>query len=761
MNRRRRWLVAAAGALLAPWLVFRLAVRLGGFPLARLEPNDAASLTVLAAGGEVLRQSASGSGGRQSWVPLTRIGEHLVHATLAAEDHRFYQHHGVDPRGVLRAAWLNLRAGRIAFGGSTLTMQLVRLLGPDGRPARVRGLGAKWEEAVVAARLEREVTKPVILEQYLNRVYYGNGVWGAESAANFYLGKPASALSAGEAAFLAVLPRSPRRYNPLEREGLANALARRERILTRMQHLGWLTRDQANLAAHTPMVLRRDRPGFLAPHFVDHVLGEGRDAGGGTLTTTLDAPLQRALEVAVGEHLASVGGRAISQAGLVVLRNHDGGIVGMVGSGGYFDAAHDGAANVTTLRRRPGSTLKPFVYGLALERGDSPASLAYDAILPGEAHAPYVVDVRQHGLGRYREALAGSYNLAAVHTLARVGAAALADRLHAAGLTTLDRAGGYDVSLAIGDAEVKLLELTGAFAAFGNGGQPVRPHGLVAVHPPGGALLPAPRAPRPPAIFSRDIAYLVYDMLADPDARRPMFGSNTPTHLPFSFAIKTGTTRGYTDNLALGTTREFTVGAWAGNFDGTPTDGMMAMHGAAPLVRAALVALAARFGPPTAPERPPGLREAEVCPLSGKAPGRFCRHRKRELFAAGTLPDPAAACQMHARHCNRDVVIYPEVVRPWARAVKLTRPADEACAAPTTRGPLRIVFPLEGARFALDPHRSLQHQIPPLRALPAGAPVRWSIDGIAAERWTPSRGQHIARAELAGADASEVRFSFD
>ncbi len=647
----RRAALVLAAAMVVPPLGWWVAVHVGSFPPERLEPRHAASLTVLDADGAVLRQDATAAGGRESWVPLERISAHLRDATIASEDRRFWKHAGVDPVGVLRAGWLDLLRGRAAFGGSTLTMQLARLLEPH--PRTLRG---KAYEAVIAGRIERVLSKREIFEQYLNRVYYGNGAWGAEAAARFYFGKPAAALSLGEGAFLAVLPRGPEAYDPFRH--FQAAIGRRRHILGLMQDSGLITPAARDVAEKTPLVFRREHPELRAPHFVEHVLAQldPDERAGATIETTLDRPLQQRLEIAVRDHLEAVGGRGISQAGVVVIRNRDGAVLAMVGSRDYFDARHAGAVNVTTIRRRPGSTLKPFVYGLALEAGDSAATLAYDVVLPGETRETYTAEVKQHGAARYRESLAGSYNLAAVHTLARVGTPALVQRLRRAGLTTLDAPDEtYPLSLAIGEAEFRIIEYTGAFAAFGNGGRAVAPRAITRVRVPG-------RAQREPAIaastpvFRPDVAFLIFDILSDPDARRPMFGSSAPMNVDFPVALKTGTTRAYTDDLAFGTTAEYTVGAWGGNFDGSPTAGVMAMQGAAPLVRSAFVALAARFGPPTAPARPPALERGAVCALSGMLPGPDCPH-KHETFAAGTRPHQL--CTWHRRACGRREVKYP------------------------------------------------------------------------------------------------------
>jgi penicillin-binding protein 1C len=707
----------------------------------------------------VLRQDATAAGGRETWVPLPRVSQHLIDATIASEDRRFWKHAGVDPVGVLRAAWLDLLRGRAAFGGSTLTMQLARLVEP-----RRRNLWGKVKEAVIAGRIERAFDKHEILEHYLNRVYYGNGAWGAEAAARFYFGKPAAALSLGEGAFLAVLPRGPEVYDPFRH--LDTALRRRRHILGLMAAAGTVSAADRELAERTPLVFRREHPELRAPHFVEHVLAQLAPAeeAGVTVDTTLDWALQRRVEIAVRDHLETVGGRGISQAGLVVIRNSDGAVLAMVGSRDYFDSRRAGAVNVTTIPRRPGSTLKPFVYALALEAGDSPATLAYDVVLPGETRETYTHEVKQHGHGRYRESLAGSYNLAAVHTLARVGPAALVERLRRAGMTTFpDPPESYPLSLAIGEAEFRIIEYAGAFAAFGNGGRAVVPRAITRVRVPGGHTYVPPVAAEPPQVFSPEVAYLVFDMLADPDARRPMFGSSAPMVLEFPVALKTGTTRAYTDDLAFGTTAEYTVGAWAGNFDGSPTAGVMAMQGAAPMVRAAFVALAARFGTPTAPARPAALERGEVCALSGMLPGADCPH-KHESFVPGTRP--RALCTWHRRVCGRREVAWPPELAGWARAHGLMPPRRFDCPQAArgredvASGALAIVYPADGARFLLDHERPAAAQRPPLRAIPAGGPVRWTIDGVAADEWLPAPGSYVVKAAVGGVER-EISISFE
>jgi penicillin-binding protein 1C len=726
----RRIAIGFAGMFVALWITWTIAVRAGDFDEHLLDKQTASSLQVVDANGLLLRQEATSAGTKERWVTLDRISPHLIHATLASEDNDFYEHAGVDWSAMARAAWLNVKGGE--FGGSTITMQLVRLTANTER-----SWSGKLRQMLLAARLERQLGKREILEQYFNRVYYGNGAWGAEQAARVYFDKDAAELSVGEAAMLAVIPRGPTHYDPFF--AAPRAFERRSHILSLMQKHGYLSAEDRALAERVELNLDKTRPHFRAPHFVEWVkerLPKGFEKGA-TIRTTLDVDLQTKAEVALANHLADLHARNVTQAAVVILRNDDGAILAMVGSKDFHDRAA-GAFNGVTARLRPGSTLKPFVYGAAFERGDTPASMAYDIVLPEDAHEFYTKDVRAHGFARYREALAGSYNLSAVHTLQRVGVAPVLRKLRAAGLATLDRPDAeYDWGLAIGHAETRLIDLASAFTAFGRGGIPIVPRAIDAATTTKGETWSEPVTQRE-RIFSTEISYLLYDILSDPDARKPMFGDRVPLNLPFPVALKTGTTKAYTDLWAIGVTREYTVGVWAGNFDGSPTHHVMSTEGATPLVRAAYTAIAARFGDPTGIERPPTIVTAEVCPLSGKRPGPHCEHHKREVFIVGQIPEET--CDWHQVVCGQPSIVYPKVVRPWARAAG--RPLPPTCEKPDPNAAVAITYPVEGARFMLEPHRPAKLQKPPLNALPADPDLRWTIDGVPADAWVPTPGTH-------------------
>jgi penicillin-binding protein 1C len=654
MTRRRKLLIAAV-LMALPILGAALSILLVPYPIEELTASSATSLRIVDRDGRLLRQLALERGGRAEFVPLSEVPPLLVLCTLHGEDRRFYEHPGVDGRALLRALWLNLRAGRLAYGGSTITMQLVRLVSPHRR-----SLLGKLRDVQAALRLERALPKAAILEQYLNRAYYGNGAYGVMAAAQLYFGKPAGSLSDGEAALLAVLPRAPSAYDPYRH--LQAALSRRRHVLGLLHARGVLDRAAVSRIEATKIVLQQGAPAssrpppvFRAPHFVDYVLAQlppDVRAAGGTVRTTLDLLLQERLQHLTREHIAARAHRGVRQAGVVVLEGRSGAILGMIGSPDYFDSRHGGQINITTTPRHPGSALKPFTYALALERGDTPATIAWDVI---DGFADLKVrnaDQRQHGPVRYRTALACSYNLSALHVAERVGPGRLLTRLRQAGLETLTgSAKEYGPLLTLGAGPVRLLDLAAAYGFLINGGLVVPPHAM-------GGARSAPRR-----LFDEGVSWLVMDMLADPAARRPAFGDDLPFDLPYRVAAKTGTSGGFSDNVAVIATREYLVAAWAGNFDGPGLHGVLAMAGAAPLARAALLAAAGERRL-TLPERPPQVIERPVCVLSGQAPGPHCPTRN-EHFLLGAAPQ--RPCTWHRLDAQgRLAIAWPDPARRWA-----------------------------------------------------------------------------------------------
>ncbi len=630
-------------------------------------------------------------------VPLEGVSPWAVVATLAAEDRRFYEHPGVDLRSVARAAWQDARAGRAVSGGSTITQQLVRALQP-----RARTLAGKAAEAWRALSLERRASKREILEAYLNRAPYGRGARGIEAAARTYFGIPAKDLTLGQASLLAGLPKCPSRCDPVREP--AAARARRRVVLSRLSSWGWIDAAARDAALDEKVLVADAARADLAPHFARRALSR---PGGRARLTTLDADLQEELEGLVAAHLKTLADRHVTNAAVVALDNADGDVLAWIGSGDFHDDARRGQVDGASARRQPGSALKPFLYALAFERGMSPSDRIDDApTFAKGGFSPRNYDEQFHGPVTLRQALACSYNAPAVRLVEKVGVPDFLAALRAFGLESLGGdADRYGAGLALGDGEVSLRDLAAAYAALARGGR----------------WLPAREAsddPRGPSrrVLSREAAYLVTHVLSDDQARVEAFGHDSALALPFPFAAKTGTTKDYKDNWALGYTPDWTVAVWVGNFDGSPMRRVSGVTGAAPLLRDAALAMERRYGSREF-DVPPGVREAEIDPVGGLLAGPACPDSVREVFRRDRLPTRFCAARGPAAEPPKSVV---------------------------------IAFPRPGDVFLLDPSSPRGAQAVPLRLEPEDAEgeAAWSVDGKtltdrgAVAFWPPTAGVH-------------------
>ena len=721
---------------------------MGPLPDGFLQPEQHVSTEVVDRRGHPLYEVLSARGQRSRALPGGRLPEALVQATLAAEDARFYRHPGVDPLAVARAVLHNLRAGRMVEGGSTITQQVAKIL-----MRRQRTAAGKLRELVLALRLEHHLSKDEILALYVGLAPYGNQLRGAEAASQAYFGGPASRLTPAQAAFLAGLPQRPSALNPYRH--LPRALERQGWVLGRMGEIGYLDEKALSAArAERLQIVRRPRA-FVAPHFVERVLAS---AGGGAprrIETTLDAALQEEVAGIVSMHRRRLDDHGARNVAVVVLRNDTAEWLAWEGSGDYGDEEHGGTIDGATSPRQPGSALKPFTYALAFERGFTPASVLPDVpshfptAIPGALYSPRNYDGVFRGPLRARPALAGSENVPAVWTLSRVGVPDLLRLLRRAGLTTLDRtADHYGFALTMGDAEVRLDELVAAYAALARGGVWRAPTGIRQVAGPSGRV--ESRAAGPPErILSERAAFWVTDILADPEARRYVFGTGGSLSFPFPVAVKTGTSQAYHDNWTVGYTRAVTVGVWVGNFDRTPLQNSSGVTGAAPLfhdvLRAAHASVAGRLPEPheALAEPPPDLAPRTVCALSGRTALPHCPQVHTEWLPGDR---PAPACRWHRVVGGRAAVAWPPVYRAWARERGLLevaaapalpavhRPERSARAAgDEPRGkPLAIVNPPAAATYMRDPTLRAEFQTLPLRAVAEGRAGRltWTVDDV-------------------------------
>jgi len=735
-----------AGAVL--WAGIWVALPL---PPGLTSPPRVASLTLEDRNGLVLRSTRAGDGSLQRWLSLAEIDPDLLEAFVAGEDRRFYDHHGVDVRAVGRAIRDNLRARRVRSGASTITMQLARLLSAGGS----RTWHGKVIQAFWALRLEAHLSKQQILEQYLNRVPLGQGTVGVDAAAALYFNASAARLSLGQAALLAGLASAPSTDNPFVAPDRARN--RRALVLNRIGRSGYATAEQLDRADREPLVVPRSAPPFLAPHFTSRVLqwlDTAAAGGGGTWRTSLDLPLQIALEAEVRHTVNTLSDRGVREAALVVIDNATGELLAWVGSPDFW-ADSAGQVDMVVSPRQPGSALKPFLYGLAFDRGYTPASVLPDIprAYPTSTgpYQPRNYDRRFHGPVRAREALASSYNVPAVELADQVGAASLLRVLHGAGFGSLTRsAQHYGLGLALGNGDVTLLELANGYRGLTTGGV------WHAVE--WRRVGPGQRSAEDHRFVSAGSAALVLDILADPTARIPGFGVETPFDFPFPAAVKTGTSHHFTDNWAVGVTGGFTVAVWVGNFDGQPMRGVSGVTGAGPLLHRAMLVTARRYAPGVLPSpSAAGATRVRICALSGLRATGGCADLD-EWFLPGTAP--TRDCDWH----QGGAVVWPVEYVEWA--AQNGRIADVPPRHEVERGSggeasqFQIVSPRSGDRYEIPPGIDSRYATIALRAstMPGDGTIRWFIDGrrVFESRWALEPGTHVVRAVTASGASDEV-----
>lgn len=648
------------------------------------------NLRLLDRKGRLLREVASDQATEQNWKGLAQISPFLVQATLAAEDHRFYSHPGIDPISVGRAFQSNWKAGRVLEGGSTISQQVVRLLRPPGE----RGWRHKLLETYWALRLERSRSKKEILECYLNLAPYGQQTYGVEAASQLYFNKPASQLSLAEGTFLAVLPRAPETFAPYQNPD--EIVKFQKLLLTQMRKLAMIGPDDEQRALAEPLHLRPLDSTWEAGHFCDYLLTCLPPHKTGEVTTTLDLDLQHDVEGIMRVHLKRLRSRGVSNGAVVVLDVYSGEVLAMVGSVGYTE----GQFNACLAGRQGGSSLKPFTFGLALERDYTAASLLPDLNLYpkqfDKGFIPRNYDERFHGPVRLREALACSYNVPVVRVLERVGVERLLVRLRDLGFARLtESAQHYGLGLTLGAGEISVLELARAYRALARGGRYAAER-LWHDQPEGADK----------QVFEPAVAALLTDILKDPQARAPAFGVTGPLNFPFEVAAKTGTSKGYRDNWTVGYTPLYVVACWVGNFDGSSMrNGVSGITGAAPIFHDVMSGLAQRDGGSPPFTRPAGLRQLAVCAESGEMPGADCPHPRQEWFLERRLP--AQKCSMHERIEGKLYTRYPPLYRSWALAQGIPQPPP---AAAQRSSEVAVAFPDNGSVFRLDQHLRSDYQ---------------------------------------------------
>jgi penicillin-binding protein 1C len=675
---------------------------------AAYRPSEALLLDRHGAPLQALRIDASVR--RLPWMRLDEISPALRNALIASEDKRFYQHAGVDWNAVAAAAWGKLWHSRTR-GASTITMQLAGLLDEDlRRRAGSRSVGQKLSQAVAARELEQRWRKDEILEAYLNLVNFRGELVGVHALARVMFGKHPDALDNAESALAVALVRAP--------NAPAAQVARRACGILREQRAPELCRGLDGVAALRLARLSGRQPealqigAQLAPQLAPHLARRLLKIPGERLMSTLDAGLQRQARDALHRQLAALAGRNIEDGAVLVLDNASGEVLAWVGSSGALSDAPE--VDGVLARRQAGSTLKPFLYGLALERrwltaasllDDSPVNLATASGL----YMPRNYDGGYKGLVSLRTALASSLNIPAVRVAVTVTPEALFERLQALGFALPESGDYYGYSLALGSADVTLLALTNAYRALAAGGR---------IAPPRTRLDQPAAAPR--TVMDAAAAWIIGDILSDRAARTRTFSLDSPLALRTWSAVKTGTSKDMRDNWCIGYSARYTVGVWVGNASGAPMWNVSGVTGAAPVWQEVMHFLHAGAAAPQ-PKMPAGVAARRIRFADGIEAAR------NEFFLDGTGQEL--------------------VVRADAESI---RPA--------------IRYPTPGMLVALDP------DIPPARqrlhfAASGVVGPRWRLDGkplpAAAVRdgWLPWPGRHaLELVDASGTVLDDLRF---
>ncbi|MDR7418687.1 MAG: penicillin-binding protein 1A [Armatimonadota bacterium] len=572
-------------------------------------------------------------------VPLTTIPPILRQAVLAMEDERFFTHRGVDPRGIIRALWRNVREGEVVEGGSTITQQLARNL----FLTQERTISRKLSEVVLAVEIERRLTKEEILERYLNQVYFGQGAYGVEMAARVYFGKPVTAITLPEAALLAGLIRAPSVFSPYRNFELARR--QQQIVLARMAASGYISTEEAARARTARITLapasNAGLGGIRAPYFVSYILprlieayGEDRVYKGGLrVYTTLDPRLQAAAEKAVreGVEAAKRARLNIGQGALVAVDVNTGAIRAMIGG---LDFASSQFNRAWQARRQPGSAFKVFVYTTAIAEGVPPTRVLEDApvtykIVGAPDWSPKNYDRTFSGPVTLRRAVEKSINVPAARMIYELGPQKVVETARAMGI---ESALQPHLSLALGAADVTPLEMASAFGTLANGGLRVQPLAILKVTDAKGRVLEDNR-PRRQIGIPADVAYVMTDILKGVIRH----GTGTAANIGKPAAGKTGTTDDYRNAWFIGYTPRLSTAVWVGNDDNTPmrrvTGGMVPAR-----IWAAFMRVATANDPPDDWTPPEGVVVTTVCAGTWQLATQDCPNPRREVFTRASAP---------------------------------------------------------------------------------------------------------------------------
>lgn len=710
------------------------------------------------------------------WPLPSSVPDKVIVTTLETEDRNFFEHPGVHLPSVARAAWQNVRNHKVISGASTIPMQVARLQHP-----RSRTLFAKAHEAAEALLLVHEHGRDAVLRQYLTIAPYGNRCHGVVRAARLYFDKPLEDLSWLQAAYLAALPQQPGRMTPWTKDGHALALGRARRILGQLHDRGLITDEDLRIALGSDLhVVPQPRRAPETLHAVLALESQLVSEPGVIHHATLDLDVQRIAHRALTENLEHLRAQGATNTAGLVVDLPTGEVLAYVGSADYFDVGAHGAIDYVQTKRSPGSSLKPFIYGMALEKGshtaatelaDTPVAFELNG---GGLYLPENITHTWLGPMLLRQALGNSRNIPALRVLSDVGVDQAVTRFDRAGVRGVRfEPEAYGLALAIGALQVTPWELATLYTALANKGETI-------------PLKLSRSAPATPGarLLSADAAMLTARLIADPDARRPAFPSGGPLDFDYAVGIKTGTSQGYRDAWAAAFSDRLLIVTWVGNHDWRRMHLASGGTAAAPALHRMMDEVMPSRSPHLAPAvefpLPPHAVQVDVCALSGRRPGPGCTHVRSETFLKGT--EPTESCPFHVDvaldvrtglragpSCPREFVVtrpmlaLPERYAAWARSQRLTiAPTAESPLCPATaprEATVSVDEPRPRARYLYDPNTPPELNTVRFAATvtPANEEIIWLVDdqpvakvGYPHElRWSLAPGRHVIRARLA------------
>ncbi len=627
-----RWLYRWQNWLVGLALVAAVLVGCRLWPHRLLREWLPSSTAVYDARGRLMRLTLASDDRYRLWVPLRDISPAVIDGVQLHEDHWYRWHPGFNAYGLARGAWVTYVSHGNRQGGSTITMQLARLLWH----LNTRTPMGKLRQVAHAVQLELFYSKDQILEAYLNYAPYGRNVEGVGAASVAYFEKSADALSLPEALTLAVIPQDPTRRLQAGATSAANEVigaglsASRNRLYAR-----WIVRHPQDGALKPLFALPlRMRPlsqlPFEAPHAVDQVLAARRMASteqDSRVTTTLDLDLQHVLERQIGRYIQRNDGRGIRNAAAILVDTRDMGVKALVGSAGYANADIQGQVNGTLAKRSPGSTLKPFIYGLGFDEGVlHPQTVLRDVPTSFGPYTPENFDGHFLGPVTATEALIRSRNIPAVWVASQLQQPTLYQFLRDAGISRMASEKHYGLALVLGGGEVTMQELAGLYAMLANRGE-LRPLRLTSTEPPADGT----------RLLSDEASFMVMDMLRQNPRPDETTGAQ-PNRLPVHW--KTGTSWGFRDAWTAGSFGPYVLVVWVGNFDGSSNQAFVGVEAAAPLFFQMVDALSAAQPQMSEPVRhmPAHLRRVEICLASGDLPNQWCPQRGMTWFIPGKSP---------------------------------------------------------------------------------------------------------------------------